>query len=51
MERHNLLFDTGLAWNWLFVFFSHPFMIWLNGVGNGDSNDYYWYNNAYAEGA
>tara|TARA_B110000305_G_C19212637_1_gene526617 strand:+ start:335 stop:730 length:396 start_codon:yes stop_codon:yes gene_type:complete len=27
-----------------------PFMIFLNGVGSGDSLDTYWYNNAFAEG-
>lgn len=26
-------------------------MMWLNGVGTGDSDDLYWYNNAIAEGA
>ena len=26
-------------------------MMYLNGVGNGDSDDLYWYNNAIAEGA
>ena len=27
-----------------------PFMIFLNGVGSGDSLDLYWYNNSFAEG-
>ena len=45
------MYDTGTSWNWWFFLFSLPFMMWLNGVGNGDSDDLYWYNNAMAEGA
>ena len=51
IERHDLLYDTGSSWNWWFFLFSLPFMMWVNGVGNGDSDDLYWYNNAMAEGA
>ena len=51
MERHDLLYESGAAWNWWFFLFSLPFMMWLNGVGTGDSDDLYWYNNAMAEGA
>ena len=51
IERHELLYETGNAWNWYYFLFSVPFMAFLNGVGNGDSSDWYWYNNAEAEGA
>ena len=51
IERHELLYDTGASWNWWFFLFSLPFMMWLKGVGNGDSDDLYWYNNSIAEGA
>ena len=49
-ERHTLLIQTGDWWNGSLWFFMLPFMIFLNGVGSGDSLDMYWYNNAYAEG-
>ena len=26
-------------------------MMWVDGIGNGDSDDFYWYNNEIAEGA
>ena len=26
-------------------------MTFMNGIGNGDSDDWYWYNNELAEGA
>ena len=51
LERHYELIETGFVWNGGLFFFSLPFMIWWNGVGNGDAYDEYWYNNAEAEGA
>ena len=51
IERHELLYETGNASNWYYFLFSVPFMTFLRGVGNGDSDDWYWYNNAEAEGA
>ena len=50
MERHDILYETGTAWNWWFFLFSLPFMMWLDGHANGDADDLYWYNNAMAEG-
>ena len=51
-ERHNLLLETGDVWaiNRFFFFTSLPFMIFLGGLGKMDSQDRFWYNNAYAEG-
>ena len=51
IERHDLLYEMGNAWNWYYFLFSLPFMAFMNGVGNDDSDDWYWYNNAMAEGA
>ena len=51
-ERHDLLIQTGSIWsisNLMFIT-SLPFMIFLQGYGKGDSQDRFWYNNAYAEG-
>ena len=50
LERHEEFIRTGFEWNGGLFFFSLPFMIMWYGVGNGDSFDLYWYNNADAEG-
>ena len=50
LERHEELIRTGFTWNGGLFFFSQPFMIMWNGVGNGDAFDLYWYNNYQAEG-
>ena len=51
-ERHDLLLETGDIWsiNNFFFITSLPFAIFLEGLGQGDSQDRFWYNNAYAEG-
>lgn len=51
-ERHDLLMDSGSVWalqDFLFVW-ALPFMIFIEGLGKGDTQDRYWYNNSYAEG-
>ena len=51
-ERHDLLIQTGSIWslgNLMFIT-GLPFMIFLEGLGKGDSQDRFWYNNAWAEG-
>ena len=51
-ERHDLLMASGSVWalkDFLFVW-ALPFMIFIEGLGKGDTQDRYWYNNAYAEG-
>ena len=47
-----MLLETGDVWaiNRFFFFTSLPFMIFLGGLGKMDSQDRFWYNNAYAEG-
>ena len=44
--------ESGDVWaidNFLFIW-ALPFMIFVEGLGKGDSQDRFWYNNAYAEG-
>ena len=44
--------DSGSVWalqDFLFVW-ALPFMIFIEGLGKGDTQDRYWYNNSYAEG-
>ena len=48
-----MLLETGHLWSisnpW--VFFGLPFLIFWKGLGYGDTQDRFWYNNAMAEGA
>ena len=52
-ERHDLLIESGTIWalSSPFLFFGQPFLIFWNGMGNGDTQDRFWYNNAMCEGA